>query len=348
MKRDIRISNIKGLLIFLVVFGHLIAPYQEKFNAIYLFIYSFHMPLFVLISGYLAKKASYNKIINLLLLYIIFQFLYQGYITFIIPDHEFELSVEEPYYHLWYLVSMALWSMLVIVYYKTKLRDIDRKLLVAVCFIIGITSKFITVYVVSWMQNLSPAFDSYTLSYQRTLSFLPFFFLGLLLTEEKLEFLYRCLKNKWIPVLIIPAVIAYFIFADDTNQENILKGSYAVDQMKGSLLSTSGEILMGYLIALIMCLVILNLINNKRCIFTKWGDHSLSIFLFHIFITRYIKTFDNLNNISRLPLFALMSASAFIIVCVLSSDTFVNKTSFLSNPYQTIKSIFYKSSVLTH
>ena len=70
------IDNIKVVLIFLVVFGHLIERYIDTSNTlmgIYMFIYIFHMPLFVYISGYLSKNINKsNKIFlkNLLIPYI--------------------------------------------------------------------------------------------------------------------------------------------------------------------------------------------------------------------------------------------------------------------------------------
>ena len=48
------IDNIKVVLIFLVVFGHLIERYIDTSNTlmgILLFIYIFHMPLFIFIAG---------------------------------------------------------------------------------------------------------------------------------------------------------------------------------------------------------------------------------------------------------------------------------------------------------
>lgn len=59
-ERDYLFDNIKGLLIFLVVFGHLISYSSFKkihsIDFIYLSIYIFHMPIFVFISGYFSKK----------------------------------------------------------------------------------------------------------------------------------------------------------------------------------------------------------------------------------------------------------------------------------------------------
>lgn len=56
----------RGIAMFLVVFGHVIqcyskTPEQYLSNRIYLMIYTFHMPLFMLISGILYKKSVTNK-----------------------------------------------------------------------------------------------------------------------------------------------------------------------------------------------------------------------------------------------------------------------------------------------
>ncbi|MFP3877521.1 acyltransferase family protein, partial [Bacillus paralicheniformis] len=63
IEKDLKISNIKGLLIFLVVFGHLIELYKGNYYQIFVLIYAFHMPLFIFISGFLAKRATVSKII---------------------------------------------------------------------------------------------------------------------------------------------------------------------------------------------------------------------------------------------------------------------------------------------
>ena len=57
--RDPYFDNAKLLLIFLVIFGHLIQPFVEDYSQIedlYYLIYTFHMPGFILISGYFSKN----------------------------------------------------------------------------------------------------------------------------------------------------------------------------------------------------------------------------------------------------------------------------------------------------
>ncbi len=56
--RDSYFDNARFILIFLVVFGHLIQSYVDANTfvaTLYKFIYAFHMPAFILISGYFAK-----------------------------------------------------------------------------------------------------------------------------------------------------------------------------------------------------------------------------------------------------------------------------------------------------
>src|SRR5690606_18416852 len=82
-QRDSFFDNAKLLLIILVVMGHMIEPLAggQTLKPLYMLIYSFHMPLFILISGYFSKNytsESYARkvITNLVLPYVIFETLY--------------------------------------------------------------------------------------------------------------------------------------------------------------------------------------------------------------------------------------------------------------------------------
>lgn len=67
MIRDKSFDFIKGILIFLVVWGHSIQFYIDGnylLNPIYIWIYSFHMPLFIFVSGYFGAKTVNGDIIT--------------------------------------------------------------------------------------------------------------------------------------------------------------------------------------------------------------------------------------------------------------------------------------------
>ena len=64
--RNIQIDVLKGFAIFIVVWGHCIqfladAKYDFFSNEIFKIIYTFHMPLFMVISGYLFYPALQKK-----------------------------------------------------------------------------------------------------------------------------------------------------------------------------------------------------------------------------------------------------------------------------------------------
>ncbi|MFR7480201.1 MAG: acyltransferase family protein [Roseburia sp.] len=70
-ERDYFFDNLKAVLIFLVVLGHFLLPIRgdNPLVVVKRLIYVFHMPLFVFISGYFAKKiyknGQYNFVINI-------------------------------------------------------------------------------------------------------------------------------------------------------------------------------------------------------------------------------------------------------------------------------------------
>ena len=95
------IDNIKGILIFSVVFGNFLYNYSFKVpnsleNKIVNYLFSFHIPSFVFWSGFLSKSdnsRSFKSIIKLILIYIIFNFSH-GFILYIYENQKnFFLSI---------------------------------------------------------------------------------------------------------------------------------------------------------------------------------------------------------------------------------------------------------------
>ena len=62
-------DNLKFILITLVVGGHFadtLIDYSKIYSSIFLFIYAFHMPLFIFISGYFHSEKNITKKNNIL------------------------------------------------------------------------------------------------------------------------------------------------------------------------------------------------------------------------------------------------------------------------------------------
>ena len=79
-ERDYFFDNVKAVLMFLVVLGHLLLPiHGESFLVVVKrLIYVFHMPMFVFVSGYFAKtfykngRYNYRKLLYLGKAYLVF------------------------------------------------------------------------------------------------------------------------------------------------------------------------------------------------------------------------------------------------------------------------------------
>lgn len=149
-QRVLIIDYLKGLAIILVVWGHVIqyAPhdgYDFFLNPLYIFIYTFHMPLFIFISGYLflssLKDKSFwdilkNKILQLIVPLVIWSFLYYLF-RFILGFYDltnlkpieivgllFYRYITSFPYELWYLWAVFFCSILIAIckiYFKEKL-----------------------------------------------------------------------------------------------------------------------------------------------------------------------------------------------------------------------------------
>lgn len=158
-------DNIKGMLIVLVVFGHIAHPVHNDnlaLSAAFDFIYLFHMPLFVLMSGLFAKGAyregrlNVNRIVS----FTVLAFAYQITLALINGADLTPMRILAFTSAPWYLVSMACW------YAATPL-------LARLGRVRGLA--FSAVVSLLWgMIDLSGGF----LAISRTMAFLPFFALG--------------------------------------------------------------------------------------------------------------------------------------------------------------------------
>ncbi|GAA5057852.1 fucose 4-O-acetylase-like acetyltransferase [Thermocatellispora tengchongensis] len=174
--RDPFFDNAKFLAIILVVSGHLIEDLRDvaAAHAVYFYVYLFHMPLFIVLSGYLSRNFTFSsgkarKLISALAVpYVLFEIAYN--IPRILLYGTWSISLLDPYYLTWFLMSLFLWRLSTPVWQQLR-----WPLLIAV----GLS-------VLSGMSNLPDE-----LSMNRTLGLLPFYVLGLMLRPEHFEFLRR-------------------------------------------------------------------------------------------------------------------------------------------------------------
>ncbi|MGQ1928833.1 acyltransferase family protein [Ornithobacterium rhinotracheale] len=126
------IDLIKGFLIFLVIIGHIIPGKIDETFSRY-FIYQFHMPLFIGISGFLF---NYKSLITISFKNIFSKYWLRVFIPWIIaviiylPFSNIPfLSMKKviyrfflPYYHLWFIPSFLMWVFATVYLKKMKIK----------------------------------------------------------------------------------------------------------------------------------------------------------------------------------------------------------------------------------
>ncbi|HLQ82840.1 MAG TPA: acyltransferase family protein [Pseudogracilibacillus sp.] len=303
MQRDSFYDNARVGLIFLVVFGHLLQPYTSLSTgsqALYTWIYTFHMPAFILISGFFARgskqpKYVFNLIKKLLLPYIIFQLIYTGY-YFLIDKPNYQKDLFDPQWSLWFLLSLFSWHLLLILFKK-----MPAFISISIAFAIGL--------LVGYFDDVGKAY-----SLSRTFAFFPFFLVGYFLTKEQL----MQLKKPTIRTisLLIMAIIAVLIYFMPDFNSGWLLASQSYSHLG---LPTTGAFarFLVYFTSSLMVIGFLSWVPSRKFSFTYIGERTLYIYLLHGFFIQYIRQTDLLPVTHQVHLIGIF-VLAIVLVYILS------------------------------
>ena len=288
--RNTYFDNAKLLLIFFVVLGHILECFAYEhiiYNSLYAIIYSFHMPLFIFISGYFSKnlKKSRDNAFSYLIPYIIFNTIWSG-----LQDRSIVVSIFHPIYLHWYLLSLCLWKFITKDFVKIRFYIIISILLGLYCGLFDDINRFLSV--------------------SRTIVFFPYFLLGYWCNSELIEKIKKIPKFISLFVLIVTSILVAYIFNNNIIPQSILWGADSY----GSLgLSCSRGIiyrLIQYIVSIIMCITILNLIPQNSIKFSYYGYRTMTIYLGHgyiIFIISKIMPISKINPYIGTMLFIIIT-----------------------------------------
>lgn len=306
-ERNYLLDNLKVILIFFVVFGHTIEYYikdSKVLMILYIFIYIFHMPLFIFISGYLSKnfyKMKRKAVKNLLIPYIIFNMIW--YTAVYIGTKRAMFSVMYPGWTLWYLLSLFFWR--IILKYIVKINNI-----LLISFIVGV------------IVGVIPTVNGY-LSISRTIVFLPFFLLGYYTKEEHFEKLRNINKLFAFIGIALFLFIAIFVVHYNIVDYKFLYNSYSFSSLEVGLFN--GLLYRGilYISSIVFGACVIMLVPNKKQRYSNIGKATMNVYVFHIYLVMLVYFFIpkwNMGIIQNI----LILLSAVLIIYILSRKR-VNK-----------------------
>lgn len=304
--RDPWLDNTKMVLVTLVVVGHswgLLAGTDGKHWA-YDFLYFWHIPAFVVVSGYLSKSFAWdrrhllNLVYTLLVPYLIFEpALY--YYRVAIGEREPGLLYLQPHWTMWYLVVLMLWRL------ATPILKMHW-IFVPGAVVVGVAGGL-------WNTDL--------LMIPRFLGLLPFFVLGLHLKPYHL----KRLDDPWVRLASLPALLLIGLMARytdawattaflwyDAGYEDIGVDPVIAFQTRLTIMA----------IGLIGAFSVLSLVPRRNLgWFTAMGGATMVVYLFHGFVVKTAKAlgWSEWTGEHVVAGFLLTTVGAVVVALVLAS-----------------------------
>ncbi|CAM5691491.1 Acyltransferase 3 domain-containing protein OS=Streptomyces alboniger OX=132473 GN=CP975_11900 PE=4 SV=1 [Streptomyces alboniger] len=197
-QRDAFFDNAKYLAIVLVAMAHAWEPltdHSRTAEALYMTVYTFHMPAFILISGYFSRSFDMRAdrlkrlVTGVAVPYVIFEVAYTLFKRWADDDPGQPISLLDPWYLTWFLVALFVWR-LTVPLWKIVRWPVPLALAITMLAVI------------------SPDIGD-DLDLQRVLQFMPFFVLGLFMKPEH----FQLMRRREVRILSVPVFAAAVLLA---------------------------------------------------------------------------------------------------------------------------------------
>jgi fucose 4-O-acetylase-like acetyltransferase len=317
--RDPWFDNAKMALVTLVVVGHAwtLLPDNAASDHSYDFLYAWHVPAFVFVTGYLSKSFAWTRVRMWQLVrtvavpYLVFECLLALFRIYVGGEQLADLF-RDPHWPMWYLAALFFWRLL-----TPAFRPLPGGLLVAV----GI-SLFAGMY----------AGD--TLDAARVLGLLPFFVMGLKATPERIELL----RRRPAQVAAVAVLVAIWVLTTWTDRWASTEWLYyrsRYDEMGygddlHALLTRALVLVVGTLGAW----AFFALVPRVNGWFTRMGAWTLVVYLFHGFVVKGANYagVDTWADGHPVPAYAVTTVAAVLLALLLAWRPVASRLNELVDP----------------
>lgn len=279
-KRDYCFDNLKCILIFLAVLGHLltISPEWNGWNdSLYRLIYSFHMPVFLFVTGWFAVYKRRTVIFHLAYLYFLFQTLHRVLLHGLLEGEPIVLVYTTPSWSLWYLLVSLLFYLLIPLF---NLRGKRRRTCVLLLF-----------FFLSVCYGLDPEIGKF-LSLGRFFSFLPFFALGYYARDYKRAIL--SFSNRPVCLALTAGVAAatVYLLRYCTLPNAVFYGSHSFEALDTDIFTKLFVQMLACLWLAFLLLVVVPHLDRRIPVVSVVGKNTLAIYLLHAIPVKLLEHFS--------------------------------------------------------
>jgi fucose 4-O-acetylase-like acetyltransferase len=275
-QRDAHLDNAKVLGVLLVVCGHVLADLLDTGagHGLYLFIYAFHMPLFIVLAGYFSRTFSMSsgkarKLITALAVpYVIFETAFAFYRWGLGIIDKPSISLMDPYFVTWFLMALFIWRL------STPLWQQFRWPIAGA----------VVISLLAGTADLPTEMDLH-----RMLGLLPFFVLGLMVKPEHFEWLKRRRVRIAGAVVMAGGLVTAVLVDRMMSLEWVLWRIGYADMGVNDLAGMSMRLTM-LVAGAVLVAAFLTVVPVRNMWFTRFGPATMYAFLLHGFGLKFVES----------------------------------------------------------
>ncbi|MFI2782877.1 acyltransferase family protein [Streptomyces sp. ALB3] len=308
-RRDAYFDNVKYLAIVLVAVAHAWEPVMDgsrTTRALYMVVYTFHMPAFILVSGYFSRSFDMSSakvkrlVTGVVVPYVLFETAYSLFKRYAGGVDDTPVTLLDPLFLTWFLIALFIWRV------TTPLwQSLRHPLPVA----LGIAA----------LASVTPGITD-DLDLQRVCQLLPFFVLGLLMKPEH----FQLIRRREVRMLALPLVAGALVFAYWAAPRMRLGWFYrsnSAQEMDFQWWTGPVMTLAMFGCALLLTVAFLAWVPRRPMWFTALGAGTICGYLLHGFLVKgagYYGLFDRyewLTGPVGLVVVSLVAATAVTLFC---------------------------------
>jgi fucose 4-O-acetylase-like acetyltransferase len=308
-ERDYYFDNARSILIFFVIFGHcleyfILTDYYPLAETFYWWIYTFHMPAFIFISGYFAKNYQKKGYFHALF----YKTLVPGWIFSLVygvlNQHIHSWQALNPLiganWISWFMFSLFTWNVFLLLFGKYPI-------LFPLSIVFALAAGYLDEF-------------GYYFSLYRSFFFLPFFLLGYYFNRVHIT---RLLNVKLKPIFLL-LVFCVWLLTKKLQLFNVsfswFYGGLSNEFLQISDLKAVVVKLMVYGIMVSMMYTFLAFVPQKKMYLTYVGQYTIYIYLLHGVFVKLVMWKRLFIYEHTLTTIVCMAVFSFSLLLLLSSE----------------------------
>ena len=307
-RRDAYFDNVKYLAIVLVAVAHAWEPVMDgsrTTRALYMIVYTFHMPAFILVSGYFSRSfdmspAKVKRLVTgVVVPYVLFETAYSLFKRYAGGD-DTSITLLDPLFLTWFLIALFIWRVTTPIW-----QSLRHPLPVAL--------------VIAMLASVTPDITD-DLDLQRVCQLLPFFVLGLLMKPEHFQ-LVRRREVRLLSLPVFAGALAFAYWAAPHMRLGWFYRSNSAQEMDFQWWTGPVMTLAMFGCALLLTIGFLAWVPRRHMWFTVLGAGTICGYLLHGFLVKgagYYGLFDRhewLSGPVGLVVVSVVAAAAVTLMC---------------------------------